>query len=419
MTLFDPQGGEDVQLEFTSYNQETNEVAGVQRFLIVCDEKPPYNFWDEQKPRTLATGGRTIITLTSIEANWTYEEIFERARMIIRTPAVVWAYKTYLNQDVSVKEKTDSNEDIVVVQAATDDNPIWPEVIKSLNLDMTVDEYIRTKLSFDDPDTLLMRRYGIFKQISGAIFKDFQWSIHVINEREYFQDGVPHSWKIARMMDYHEGNPWATMWLALSPSNECFVWKEYSYSPDKWTTLEASRDIAIRTGDYKSSLDLADPRMEIMQPSVGTSVMKDMNRIFAELRREEVGTGGHWQSWDTKSLKGRDAIKERLKNAREVGKPFNNKVIRNGKTEIVPTLWILDSCRETALSLKNWRMEEWRDRNAMVEKDPKDKPQQKWSHYCTALEAAFKHPYFTPPHEEGWKRTEHNVPQARYGTRRV
>jgi phage terminase large subunit-like protein len=284
MTLHDPQGGDDVQLEFTSYNQDTNEVAGVQRFLIWCDEKPPFNFWDEQKPRTLATGGRTIITLTSIEANWTFEEIFERARLIIRTPIVQQAYKTYLNKDVPLVEKTDNVEDIVVIQAATDDNPIWPDTIKMLNLNMTVDEYIRTKLNFDDPDTLLMRRYGINKQISGAIFKDFQWDIHVISGDKYFVNGIPHNWRIARLCDYHEGNPWAVPWVALSPQNECFVWKEREYSPDKWTTLEVARDISSKTGDYKSHLDLADPRMEIMQPSVGTSVLKDMNRIFQELK---------------------------------------------------------------------------------------------------------------------------------------
>lgn len=153
-----------------------------------------------------------------------------------------------------------------------------------------------------------------------------------------------------------------------------------------------------------------------MQPSVGSSVVQDLNRCMLNHKRDGIGTGGYFRSWDTKSLRGRDEVKKRLKNARDVGQPFNNKVVRYGRTEVLPTLWILDTCKQTALSLKNWRTEEWVDKNAIVTKDSKEKPQQKWSHFCMCLEAAFKHPGFQRPPLQR-KPIQRDIPQRHYGQR--
>jgi hypothetical protein len=419
MMVKSPLGGDPILLEWVGYHQQTNDVAGVQRKLILLDELAPYEFFEEQLPRLLFAGGRLIMALTSIEANWTYEYIFEHARTIIRTPEVIKAYKTYLGKDVPAIEKTDSKQDICVIQAATDDNPMWEEVIKRQNLQVSVSEYIESYTDvMSDQEQMLMRRYGIFKQISGAIFKDFQWDLHFISGSKYFPEGVPHNWKIGRMIDFHESNAWAVIWLVLSPENEAFVWQEMNPSPEKEVVQTIAREIAIKTHDYKSFCDLIDPLAGKNQPSVGTKVVDDLNRHLFNLKRDGIGTGGFFNTWDTKSLRGRDEIKKRLKNAREVGKPFNNKVIKNGRMEVLPTLWILDNCKQTALSLKNWRTDDWADRNAMVTKDPKEKPQQKWSHFCMCLEAAFKHPAFaTPPSMERFH--EHKTPQKFYGQRRA
>ncbi len=414
MTIKDPQGGKDVYLEYVSYSQDTQASSGVSRKAVFCSELPPYAFLEEQKPRLLEAGGRLIVCLTSTNANYMYEEFFENARIIVRTPAVVEAYKKYFGKTVKKVEKTDSPHDIGIFQAATDDNPIWPEIIKQQGLDMTVDEYIGRYIAGADPDLVPMRRYGIFKQIGGAIFKDFQWDIHWLSMSRYFPSGIPHEWRHGRMIDMHELNPWAINWIAHSPEDEIFVYREYDPSPERDVVMEIARQIAMMTGDVKSSVDLIDPLAAKNQPSVGVKVIDDLNRHLFNLKRDGIGTGGYFQSWDTKSQRGRDELKKRLKNARDVGRPFNNKGVRNGKTEVLPTIWIMDTCKETALSIKNWRAEEHKDQNAKVEKDPKEKPQQKWSHHCMTLEAALKHPAFqAPPRME--KPRPHEVPQARYG----
>jgi len=416
VTVNSPIGGPTIPIEFVSYNMTTNAVAGVQRKMIVLDELSPYEFYEEQRPRIMAANGRIIITVTAINANWMYDELFERARTYVRTPIVVQAYKDRLGLDVKKIEHTDSSQDICVIQAATDDNPLWAELIKRNNLQVSVPDYITKYLDYNDPDTILMRRYGILKQSGGAIFKDFQWDVHYISGDRYFPNDIPYKWRHGRFVDFHEKNPWAIMWLALSPENEAFVWQEMNPSPEREIVSGIARQIAEKTGDIISFTDLIDPLAAKMQPSVGVDVTTDLNRCILKLKREGIGTGGYFRSWDTKSLRGRDEIKKRLKNAKEVGKPFNNKVVRDGRTEVLPTLWILDNCKQTALSLRNWRTDEWADRNAHVSKDAKETPQQKWSHFCMCLEACFKHPAFqsAPRMNHGPTR---EIPQARYGQR--
>ncbi len=93
-------------------------------------------------------------------------------------------------------------------------------------------------------------------------------------------------------------------------------------------------------------------------------------------------------------MRGRDAIKERLKNSRLCGRPFNNRIVKNGIETYLPTLWILDTCPRAVSNMKSWAWDEWATRDALITKDEKNKPQQKNSHFPMVLEGLFKHPGF-------------------------
>jgi hypothetical protein len=180
------------------------------------------------------------------------------------------------------------------------------------------------------------------------------------------------------------------MWASISPDDEVFVWEEFNPSPDKYVTLEIARQMAYKSGDYRFALNKIDPNASKKQSNTATTVIEDLNRHFYEFRRANVGTGGYWTSWDTHSTKGRDEIRKRLKNARQVGRPFNNRQAKDGHINILPTLWFLDNCKQTIMSFRNWRLEEWNNREMLIRNDEKEKPQQKWSHFPMCLEALFK-----------------------------
>ena len=393
LIITDPFGGNDIIVEFVSYNQKVQDTAGVQRLSIWEDEEPPPDFHEEQLPRLIAEDGDLTITCTPANRlSWMYDEMFEKAAVYSKTPAIC----DFLNKDKKTAlpiEKTDSKKSIAVFQAATDDNPTLKKEV--------IDEIMG---NIDDPNVLAIRRYGIFKQVSGRIYKDFEWRTHVIDGEKYFPDGIFHSWRMARMIDYHEHNPWAIPFVAISPEDEVFIWKEWAPSPEKFVTMEVAQQVASMSRDYKFDLNLIDPLAAKTQTNTGTSVIEDLNNMFYQLKRDGQGTGGYWEGWDTKSTRGRDEIRKRLKNAKMVGKPFNNLIVKEGQKKRLPTIWVLDCCPLVAQSFKQWRLEEWTDSKALVTKDMKDKPQQKFSHFPTALEAVFKDTRFrakkyssTPP----------------------
>ena len=395
MTLYDPLAGMDfgglkyeggdIIIEFVSYSQDVQAGAGVQRLGCFFDEEPPYDFYEEQLPRLLAEDGDVLFSLTPAnKLSWAFDEIFEKAALYVRTQCIVDFIEKQDKKKVPLVETTDSERDIAVIQAATDDNP---------TLDLKV---IESTYMWDDPDTIATRRYGIFKQATGRIFKDMNYKIHVIDIRKYLPQGVAPEWVHARSIDYHERNPWAIPWVALSPYNEAFLYQEFNPSPDNWVNLAIAQEVGRRSGLQKYVMNLIDPLACKIQTNTGISTLEDLNRIFWQLRKDGECEGGLWEPFDTKGQVGRDAIKSRLHNAVLCGRPFNNEVIENGVKKRLPTLWIDRECREAAKSLKQWRYDDYANNRSLVNKDKKETPAQKFSHFCTALEAVFKDHRFKP-----------------------
>ena len=396
MILRDPQGGPDIVIEFVSYGQQIQSQAGVQRWSIYLDEQAPFDFYQEQLPRLLAARGDLIIGLTPLEGvTWIYEEIFEKARTVYNSPTVIDYMKAVHKEVINPIERFDKPHNIAVIRASTDDNPTF-----------TKDQVDEIMSRYDNEADYEVRRYGIFHQISGVIFKDFDARMnsrtqfgHVVSRNEYFAEGLPHEWVHARGVDFHTHVNWACIWATISRDNECFIYNEYNPSPDRQVTHEITRQIADRSGDYKFVLNLIDPVAASTQVNTGLSPLDDINRQFGEYRRNGLCTGGFWQTWDTKNEKGRDAVKERLKNARLCGRPFNNRVVgKDGRETHLPTLWVLDNCQQTIYSFRNWRWQQWADRNSLQTKDEKNKPEDRHSHFPITIECLFKHPAFSVGH---------------------
>jgi len=385
MIISDPFGGKDIIVEFVSYNQTTMSTAGVQRLSIWCDESPTMEFYNEQIPRLLAENGDMVFTYTPVDkSSWLFDEFYDKASDIYRSRYIV-DYLSKLGEEVKDIEDTGNPYSIAVIMAATDDNP----TLDSAVIDSMFDH-------IDDPDVVSIRRYGIFKQLSGRIFKDFDYSVHFIPTRKYFEDGVPDHWTHARGIDYHPQTNWAYGQIALSPTNEAFIYRELNPSPEKFTTKEMAKFIAEASGEQKFKLNKIDPYATAVKHDTRT-ILDDLNKEVKELEREGVGRGGYFSSWDTKGEKGRDAIRERLKNARACERPFNNKVIKDGLTTYLPTIWILDVCPISAKYMKNWRWQEWANKTALHTKVEKNMPEQKWSHFNMVWEAIFKESGFRPP----------------------
>jgi hypothetical protein len=285
---------------------------------------------------------------------------------------------------LSREEHKNTGFDIACIQMATDDNPTLEKIaIERMFEDIT------------DPDEYQLRRYGVFKAISGRVHKTYDPAYCYIDYNKIFPSGVPYNWFHWRSVDFHESRtPWSVLWVSASPQNEWFVWKEFHPAidgPHAYNTYEIAKYILRNSGDFYYTVNLIDPLANKKQPNTGMSVTDDLNRHFEEIRRNEgLGTPAYWQGWDTKGTTGRNNISMRFKNAVRCGQPFNNQTRQYGKTVYLPTLWICNSAPKTHKSVMNWRYGEYIATATKMVNDPKPDPQQKNSHDNMCLECSAK-----------------------------
>lgn len=399
--------GPDIVFEFMSYSQSTQAGAGVQRLSVYTDEEPPYDWYLEQLPRLVAEEGDFVMGLTPANnLSWTYDEIFERAEVYVRSKTVSDFLVSQGERGGQI-EKTENKTGIAVIQAATDDNP-------TLNMDAIEDLYGK----YEDDEVVATRRYGIHKQVKGRIFKNFDPKIHVYNPKERFCEDngylPPDTWVHVRLIDYHEAIPWAVTWMALSPDNEAFVYLDWAADASSLTTRVVGEEIATRSLPIRYRMNLIDPLAAKKQPNTGLSVIDDLNRYWAMFNRDGMCPGAVWEGWDTKSTRGREEIKKRLKNSIECVQPFSNEKRIRERMVNLPTIWISSECKEVIRSMRQWRYEEWLPGRTNVNKERKETPAQKFSHFCMCIEAAFKDVRFIPPSG----RKSSNRPYRRFGGKR-
>jgi len=389
MVIRDIWGGPDIVLEFVSYNQDVQAMAGVQLKSVWADEQPPKAFLEEMRMRLLATDGDLVISLTPAERlSYLFDEVYEPAAVYYRSDVICKEF------GIEPVEHTESKKSIAVFQMATDDNP---------TLDPAAINRIFEDLDAGDPDVIAIRRYGMFRAVSSTIFKAFTFDTHLISHEKWFPHGVPDKWMHARSIDYHPVVPWAVIHVSLSDTNECFVWWENTPDPTRLTTDEIADTLARSSREYLFRIDRIDPLANVKiakrtkDNDRTTSVREDLNDELRKLKKKGLGTGGAFLGFDTKGTRGREQIRIRLKNSKECGEPFNNeRKDEHGNEYYVPTLWITDQCPKMAKSMKNWRLEVHANSSALVTKDENETPQQKWSHFPMALEGILKESAFRP-----------------------
>lgn len=334
-------GGRSLQVEFMASTQEIDAFMSVQRSAYYQDEEIERLKWDESLKRLLKEGGDASVSVTPVRGlDWMYDSIWQRADKIFRSKIIC---DKFGYPDL---EERGSENGIECFCWATDDNPA---------LDKSTIE--RIFHNFDDPDELAMARYGVFRQISGRIYKIFDERVHKIRFDEFFNEEKFKKYWHYRVIDYHPQKPWAVSWVAISPQNEWFIWNEYEAKHDNRTTFELRDDIKslslVDEDDMMNRMTLYDPLANVKQGNTGYSIADDLNMGELGLRRMEPA--------DTKNsvTSGRMNIKMRLKNSLICEKPYNN-VNKSNQQEVrygiyLPTIWFMDNCPKHIENFKSWR----------------------------------------------------------------
>ena len=354
----------------------------VQRSAIYQDEEIEKSKWDENQMRLMKEGGDTSVSLTPAKGlDWTYDLLWCRASKIFRSKTIADKY------NLPELEETALDTGIEVFNWATDDNPV-----------MTKDIIDRIFSEIVDEDDLAMRRYGVFKQASGKIYKGFSKQVHKIPAEKVFDAAAFREYWHFRVIDYHPSKPWYVSWVAISPANEWFIWQEFVATHDNCTTYDLRDKIKnmslVHEDDPFNRATLIDPLSQVKQPNTGYSVFDDLKRGEEGFRRLTPS--------DTKNQSARDRVKVRLKNALTAEVPGNNINQSQAYNErygiYIPTLWVLDSCPVHIEHLDNWRLVDFKQEHVKATRTVK-RPSEKWSDFCRNIEflAALDPVYYQMP----------------------
>jgi hypothetical protein len=369
MTIRDPLGGPDNKVEFMSSSQELEAFMSVQRSANYQDEEIDKSKWDDSCVRLLKEGGDATINLTPAKGlDWVYDSIWLKAGKIFRSKTICDRF------GFPAVEDTGRNPGIEAFCWATDDNPA-----------LRMDDIERIFAGIDDPDDLAMRRYGIFRQASGVIYKVFNEKIHKQPYDKVFDASFFRTYWNFRVIDYHPTKPWAVSWVCVSPHHEWFVWHELEARHDNRVTLELrdqiKSDSLLDEDEMFNRCTLIDPLSTVKQGNTGFSTFDDLSMGENGLRRLTPA--------DTKNTQGQMNVKMRMKNSLICGVPGNNlnktQIREERYGDYLPTIWILDNCKKHIEHLKNWRLVDYKQESVKAVKVAK-KPSEKYSDFCRNLE---------------------------------
>ena len=184
--------GGEAQVEFMASTQDLDAFMSVQRAAYYQDEEIERVKWDENMMRlsrasSEGRGGDVTLSMTPVKGlDWSYDSLWKRATTIYRSKRIQRKFGL-----PAVEEQSNKN-DIEIFSWSTYDNPV-----------MTEDGIKNITRGIDDEDELAMRIYGVFRQVSGRIYKVFDSKYHVLPFDKVFDDATFRNYWHYRIIDFH------------------------------------------------------------------------------------------------------------------------------------------------------------------------------------------------------------------------
>lgn len=245
------------ELEIMSYEQDLEKFAGVPRHFVHFDEEPPKDIFGECKARLIDYGGSYWMTMTPVDGmTWTYDEIYEPG--INGDPLI----------DVTTVDMTD-NPHIGKVEIA--------EFLQGL-----------------DPEEKIIRGTGKYIAIGGLVFKFFDSSKHIIENRFI----PPRNWTVYQSLDHGFNNPTAWLWHAVSPDGVIVTFDEHYKSEmtveQHALVVKAKEKIYREQYGIKPFLRIGDPAITQRSAVTGYSIqieysLQGLDLALGQLRDVDAG----------------------------------------------------------------------------------------------------------------------------------
>ncbi len=172
------------KIGFKSCDQGREKFQGTSLDYVWFDEEPPYDIYSECRMRVLDKNGEIFATMTPLKGRtFVYDEIF-------------------LNK--------------------FDDKNIWCEFMSWEDNPFLSSEVVNLMKSSMNEDELKTREHGMFLEVGGRVYPEFDTNIHVIPPFE-----IPHDWQDKLSIDPGLKNPLSCHWYAVDFDGNVYVVAEH------------------------------------------------------------------------------------------------------------------------------------------------------------------------------------------------
>ena len=209
--------------------------------------------WDVVLRRVGFHNGRVLITTTPYNLGWLKTEFYDRWKA--------------------------GDKDYDVIQFASIENPYYPR-----------EEFERAKATM--PDWKFKMFYlGEFTKPEGLVYEDFDSSKHIVNPFP-----IPPEWRRVMGIDFGYNNPTAAVWIAVSPDDVMYVYREY-YKRNKIPQESGAEILRLCEGENIEAAfcDPSEPaaieeyrRLGIPAISANNAVKKGIETVIARLKSDRL-----------------------------------------------------------------------------------------------------------------------------------
>ncbi len=332
--------------DIMSYEQETHLAEGWDGDVVLFDEPPPREIYIATARGLVDRDGMTLFTLTPLKEPWLFDEIYNSKNTNI--------FSIVCDIRHNLRRK----------------NPLSGEWIGLANDSIAKFE---EKLTEEERET---RIHGKFRYLAGRIWKEWDRDIHTFDRNKWVKgkenvivDGQPpHHWPRCMILDPHDRNPHAILWIALDETEEAWVYRE-AYLPEHTIedVVNYIRKVELENRD-KVLLRIIDPNFGPKKyANTGNTVRDEFEQSGRKLNYPIRFTFGD----DHKEL-ARKAVSQMLKF--DSSKPLS---LLNH-----PTLHVASDLKECIYQVEHYIWDEFK----LSDRDPKEKPKDINTHFPDLLQ---------------------------------
>ena len=325
-----------------TYEQSTDSAEGANQDWLWFDEPPPRSLFIAATRGLIDTDGICLFSLTPLKEPWLFDEIYNSKNA--NTFSVLCDVRHNLLRYNPLSKKMIGLKDTSIFK-------------------------FEMKLTEEERET---RMHGKFRYLAGRIWKEWDRDIHTFDRAKWIEgkDGVivdgqpPAHWPRMMLIDPHDRNPHALMWVALDDTGDFWAYRE------GWLAGHLIEDVVA----HIKKVELAARErigLRVMDPNFGPKTYA--NRGLSV--RDEFEQSGRQQQYPIRFNFGDDH--------KELGRKSFANLLRFDTTRPLsllnhPKFHVANDMKECIYQIEHYVWDEYK---SGIDRDPKEKPKDVSTHF--------------------------------------